>query len=298
MARVSRSDWSVPCDGSRLRADPVEVPQHGELHRDRAAPIIYQDSTLIIRRGPNMASDHLENSVRPAADRFLVLLKTRGPQTTADLGKAADITGEAARQQLVRLAAEGLVVATTEPRGVGRPSQVWSLTETGNARFPDAHAELTAQLLRSIRTQFGEAALDRLIDARSAESKAAYAAALEGSADLGERVARLAEARTREGYMAESQAEGKGYVLVENHCPICVAATVCQGFCRAELDTFREVLGPDASVERTEHIVQGDRRCAYRISLNCLPKEEPRRRKEKQSRRAGHRGKHGEASRE
>jgi predicted ArsR family transcriptional regulator len=232
-----------------------------------------------------MSSDHLENKVRPAADRFLVLLKTRGPQTAADLAKAAGVTGEAARQQLVRLAADGLVVATAEPRGVGRPAQVWALTEAGNARFPDAHAELTAQLIRSIREELGEAVLDRLIDARSAESRSAYAAALGGSADLGERVARLAEARTREGYMAESRAEGEGYLLVENHCPICVAATACQGFCRAELDTFQEVLGPDATVERTEHIVAGDRRCAYRISLKCLPPEEPRRRKGRGSKR-------------
>src|SRR5215472_4895629 len=151
-----------------------------------------------------MASDHLENSVRPAADRFLPLLKTRGPQTAADLGKAAGVTGEAARQQLVRLAADGLVVATEEPRGVGRPAQLWALTAAGNARFPDAHAELTAHLIRSIRTQLGEEALERLIDSRAAESMATYAAALEGTADLGERVARLAGARTREGYMAES----------------------------------------------------------------------------------------------
>ena len=156
-----------------------------------------------------MSSDHLENTTRPAADRFLVLLKTRGPQTAAGLGRATGVTGEAARQQLVRLAADGLVVATAEPRGVGRPAQVWGLTEAGNARFPDAHAELTAQLIRSIRTQLGEGVLERLIESRSAESRAAYAAALEGAADLGERVARLAEARTREGYMAESRAEGE-----------------------------------------------------------------------------------------
>jgi predicted ArsR family transcriptional regulator len=225
-----------------------------------------------------MSSDYLENPVRPAADRFLVLLKTRGPQTAADLGKATGVTAEAARQQLVRLAADGLVVATAVPRGVGRPAQVWGLTEAGNARFPDAHAELTAQLIRSIRTELGDAVLDRLIDSRAAESKAAYAAALEGATDLGERVARLAEARTREGYLAESHAEGDGYVLVENHCPICVAAAACQGFCRTELDTFRAVLGPDVSVERTEHIVQGDRRCAYRVSLPCVSREAPRRR--------------------
>jgi predicted ArsR family transcriptional regulator len=225
-----------------------------------------------------MSSNRLENIHRPAADRFLILLKTRGPQTAADLGRAMGVTGEAARQQLVRLAADGLVVATTAPRGVGRPAQVWGLTEAGNARFPDAHAELTAQLIRSIRAQLGEAVLDRLIESRAVDSRASYAAALEGAADLGERVARLAEARTREGYMAESRAEGEGYVLVENHCPICVAATACQGFCRTELDTFRDVLGPDVSVERTEHIIAGDRRCVYRISPDRSPREEPRRR--------------------
>lgn len=213
-----------------------------------------------------MSSDRLENVLRPAADRFLVLLKSQGPQTAAELGRATGVTGEAARQQLVRLASDGLVVATAKSRGVGRPTQVWSLTDAGNARFPDAHAELTAGLIRTIRTQLGDAMLDRLIDARAAESQEVYAKALEGSAELGERVARLAEARSREGYMAEFWAEGDGFVLAENHCPICVAATACQGFCRAELSTFRDVLGKDASVERVEHIVQGDRRCLYRIS--------------------------------
>src|SRR5262245_52628281 len=140
------------------------------LHQGQPASIIFQELTLIIAEAMNMSSDHLENKVRPAADRFLVLLKTRGPQTAADLGKATGVTGEAARQQLVRLADDGLVVAKAQPRGVGRPVQLWALTDAGNARFPDAHAELTAQLIRTIRTQLGEDALDRLIDARSAES--------------------------------------------------------------------------------------------------------------------------------
>jgi predicted ArsR family transcriptional regulator len=215
----------------------------------------------------------LENYARPTADRFLVLLKKRGPQTTAELAKAEGVTGEAVRQQLTRLADDGLVTATAERRGVGRPAQVWALTEAGHGRFPDTHAELTAQLLRMIRSQLGEEALEKLIDARTAETKAAYETALQGAADLGEKVARLAEARTREGYLAESWEEGDGYVLVENHCPICTAAKECQGFCRAELETFRDVLGPQATVERAEHIVGGDRRCAYRVSLKVVEPE-------------------------
>ena len=68
--------------------------------------------------------------------------------------------------------------------------------------------------------------------------------------------------------MAEVKPLGKGaFLLVENHCPICAAATACTGFCVTELDLFRAVLGPGAVVKRTEHIVAGDRRCAYRITL-------------------------------
>jgi predicted ArsR family transcriptional regulator len=71
--------------------------------------------------------------------------------------------------------------------------------------------------------------------------------------------------------MAEAQLQdndgGDGSVLlVENHCPICAAARVCQNFCRSELDVFSRVLGPSVRVERTEHQVAGGRRCVYRIA--------------------------------
>ena len=66
--------------------------------------------------------------------------------------------------------------------------------------------------------------------------------------------------------MAEvAPAPGGGYLLSENHCPICVAAKACQGLCRSELALFRAALGPGVEVERQEHILAGARRCAYRI---------------------------------
>ena len=67
--------------------------------------------------------------------------------------------------------------------------------------------------------------------------------------------------------MANAAAGADGaLLLVENHCPICVAAKACQGFCRSELALFRETLGDKVSVERHEHIVSGARRCVYKIS--------------------------------
>src|SRR5438270_669056 len=69
-----------------------------------------------------MSTGELESKKvpRPAADRLLALLKTGGPRTAAELGAALGVTGEAARQQLVKLAADGLVEARSETHGVGR----------------------------------------------------------------------------------------------------------------------------------------------------------------------------------
>ena len=206
------------------------------------------------------------------AERLLGIIKRRGPQRGGDLAGALGITAEAVRQHLVQLANAGLVESEVEKRGVGRPSRLWSLTAAGHARFPDTHAELTVQLIDAVREAFGDAALERVIRGREAEIRRGYRAALEGSRTLAARVARLAEIRDREGYMAEWRKDGDGFLLLENHCPICAAAAACQGFCRSELKIFRDALGPDVAVERVEHILAGARRCAYRIA-RAAPKE-------------------------
>nr|WP_210264687.1 metalloregulator ArsR/SmtB family transcription factor [Brucella pseudintermedia] len=196
----------------------------------------------------------------------MLALKMRGAQTAAAIGEQLGTTGEAVRQQLVRLAEEGLVAAHSVSQGVGRPSQFWDLTEAGNKRFPDTHADLTVQLLHSVRAILGEDALDTLIAHRETETRRQYQARLK-DLSLGERVEQLAAIRSAEGYMADAERQEDGsWLFIENHCPICAAADTCQGFCRAELQVFRAVLGPDVSVNRTEHILAGARRCAYVIS--------------------------------
>lgn len=201
------------------------------------------------------------------ADRILFQLKTRGPAETLALAGALGISRQAALQHLERLVADGLVGHTDQRRGVGRPRRTWSLTDKAQARFPDAHAQLTLEMLDAVRAEFGEEGVERMILRREAATAKAYAAAIGASSDLETRVRRLAEIRTAEGYMADCSPDpGGGFLLVENHCPICAAAAACQGFCRAELAVFRQVLGPDVHIERTDHILAGARRCAYRIT--------------------------------
>jgi predicted ArsR family transcriptional regulator len=217
-----------------------------------------------------MSREYLENrdleKLAPP-DRLLFLLKTRGPQTAADLGTRLQITPEAARQQLLRLSDEGLVYAQSEVRGVGRPAQVYSLAPAAQRRFPDAHAELTAQLIGEIRDVLGADALEKLIRVRETGTRKRYEALLSGEQSLARKIAHLAEIRNKEGYMATwEKEEGGSYLLIENHCPICAAASACTGFCRSEQAIFEHVLGRDVRVERVEHLLAGARRCAYRIT--------------------------------
>ena len=194
-----------------------------------------------------------------------MLLKMRGTLTAGEIAKELGITNEGARLQLLKLSEEGLINSTHESRGVGRPTQYFSLSEEGNAGFPDTHAELTVKLIELIKQTFGDSALQQVIAAAEAGGKAKYQNELQFSNTLEERVSQLAQIRSREGYMAEYSKEQDGFLLIENHCPICAAAQSCQGFCTAELNTFRFVLGDNVDVTRVNHILGGDRRCAYKI---------------------------------
>lgn len=199
------------------------------------------------------------------ADRILHLLKRNGAQTADMLGAALSMTGMGARRHLEMLVREGLVETYDRAEGVGRPRKFWKLTDKGHARFPDAHAELTAKMIGDIRRIFGEEGLDKLIAERERDMRLTYEKATEGKTRLSERVEALAAIRTAEGYMARVESEGESLLLIEDHCPVCTAAAACQGFCRSELFIFRMVLGPDAEIERAEYLLDGGRRCSYRI---------------------------------
>ena len=200
-------------------------------------------------------------------NRFLMLLKTRGALTASAIAQELGMTKEGARLQLLKYTEEGLIEAANESGGVGRPKQFFSLTASGHDKFPDTHAELTVKLINTIRNTLGDNALQSIMDANEQTGRDKYMLELAAFDTLEERIAKLTEIRSREGYMAEYSKDEDGYLFVENHCPICAAATSCQGFCSGELNVFRFVLGEKVVINRLDHIVSGDRRCSYRIAL-------------------------------
>lgn len=205
-----------------------------------------------------------------AKRRLMERLKMVDSATAPELAAEFQLTDTAVRQHLDSLEAAGLVArAAAPPTGRGRPPVRWHLTPLASELFPNRHGDLTAELLTAIRERFGEAGLQEVLAARASMQLRNYRVLLPDAAPVRVRARRLAELRTAEGYMADVLPPVRGdasVVLVEHHCPIRGAAGACQGLCQAELDVFRDALGPDVEVERTQHLLSGDRRCAYRIT--------------------------------
>ena len=190
---------------------------------------------------------------RPAV---LDLLKVHGPSNAPELARLRGVSLTAVRQQLSMLQREGLVEPRTERRRVGRPTQLFVLTEKAEALFPQAYGPLALALLRQLRDVDGEEKLDQLFERRTRSLVAAYRKRLAGKS-IGDKWKELARIRAEEGYMARVEAKG----LTEHHCPIAAIAQEFPQVCRFEKRLFEAVLG--TPLDRTEHLASGGRACVY-----------------------------------
>jgi len=209
--------------------------------------------------------DH-DDRVGAVKHAILDLLKREGPQDASTLGGQLGVSAMAVRQHLYELRDEALVDYAIEPRPVGRPAKLWRLAEAADRLFPDGHAALTTAMIGAIAEAFGGKGLETLLEVQARDQIAAYEGRVAKTGALAPRVKALADLRAAEGYMAEVEADADGaFLLVENHCPIAAAARACSGLCAAELTVFRTVLGDEVEIRRTEHLLAGERRCAYRV---------------------------------
>lgn len=183
------------------------------------------------------------------------------------MAESLGISAMAVRQHLQELEDEGSVCSNEQVSGVGRPSKLWKLTAYAEREhFPDGHRELSVDLIEGLSEVLDEDGLEKVLDGRRKRQATDYRERFRGLSTVWQKAQALAALRSAEGYMAEARQVGEGVIeLIENHCPVCDAASKCALLCSNELALFRELMGKDVAVDRTEHIMGGSRRCVYRI---------------------------------
>ncbi len=203
-----------------------------------------------------------------AKERILALLKRHAPLTTEELAGHVGVTPAAIRQHTSELLESGYIEYTERRGAVGRPCRSWTLCDSDvvRQRFPDSHADLAVSLIAAVRDTLGPEAVETMLAHRRSAQAQTYRGQVTEEAPLSEKLQALTEIRSREGYMAEwSNGEEGVYRFVEKNCPVCVAATSCQGICDSEIDVFRDFFGSGVTVERRTHILSGDRSCSYEV---------------------------------
>ncbi len=205
-----------------------------------------------------------EREMQDMRHRVLQLLKLKGPLSAGEMSQELKITYMGVRQHLTPLEGDGLIRYHTEQRGKGRPTYVYSLTESGDEVFPRIYSQLAKDLLDTIRALDGEDGIERVLGKRTEWLEAQYMARMLDKGLEGQ-VQELAQIRTEEGYMADwEKLDGNIFVLWEHNCAIRQVARHCAQACSHELELFRRVL-ENAEVTSEAHIMAGDRACAYRI---------------------------------
>jgi predicted ArsR family transcriptional regulator len=204
-----------------------------------------------------------------------VHLRQAGPTSPDGLAAALSASRTGVLQQLYALEDAGLVTHAAEKHGVGRPRHVYDVTPDAQGLFPTDYGGFASGLVKAIEAVGGEDLVEQVFAARRRQIgdriRRRMAEQLPEDAGLIDRVRAVAVLQDQAGYLAEALVADDGTIrLREHNCAIDRIARRTTAACDAELDLFRELLGP--SVERESHIAAGDRCCTYRIGDGAEPK--------------------------
>ena len=157
--------------------------------------------------------------------------------TVADVAERFELHPNVARHHLEKLAGGGYLsvdTASAEAMGVplrrtaGRPSKRYhALAGDSTLTFPPRRDDLLATLLARALTLLDPddaAAMAEDVGYEYGRTMAARMAPAEGTRSVRAALATVADALTAHGFAAHAEARGRGFVIVEEHCPFGEAA--------------------------------------------------------------------------
>lgn len=211
-----------------------------------------------------------DRSPQRTKDILMHVLRKREVASASDLADVLGVSVQATRRHLRDLEADGSIAHDRVSEGAGRPQHVYRLTEKGSEYFPRHYDEFALTFLTALTEQMGPDAVEKVLHAQWQQKAADYRKQV-GDGGLSDRIAKLAELRTQEGYMVDWQPlrsdAGAGpdqYLFTEYNCAISQIAESFPTVCNHELDMLAAIF-PDCTVERTHWMVGNEHRCGYQI---------------------------------
>lgn len=227
---------------------------------DTRAALCYNRLTF----GVTFSNTERASIVQSTRLRILEILKEHGDLTVAELARQLGMAPVSVRHHLDVLQGEQLISIprVRRPGTVGRPRQVYALTEAANAFFPRGHDMLARRLLLQLKDVLPPAELHTLFE-HLADTMADEARPLQADATAKQRVERAVEFLNERGYLARYEVVDGHYVLYTLNCPYQGIAEQHRELCAMDKRLLDRLIGGSPAV--INHMSEGACRCAYRI---------------------------------
>lgn len=201
----------------------------------------------------------------PAKGRVVDLLYEHA-LTAAELAEHLAISATAVRAQLRELSAEGLVKGQVRHDGkMGRPSEEWTLTESGFQLFQQSVPTAAAELVQHISATRGVDEASALLTSFIRKEMADYEAELAAINDPVDRAKRMAELMTANGKPTQVIETEEGLKLRHRHCAWADVAKDHNAMCSVERAEMSRLL--QISFDSTTTIADGDSTCECNFRL-------------------------------
>jgi len=195
--------------------------------------------------------------------------------TINELAEVVEINPISVRHHISRLQADGLVTSEEERHGVGRPRQVYFLTEAGLEQFPTRYLRLTIRLLKQLKDNLPPKMVDQLFSQMATDLVEEYTntAKMQGLT-IEQRLELVHDLLSEEGFDLEWEKKDDQYFIREVNCPYLHVGQNHPEVCVIDQTLISTVL--DLPTEKVKCILDGDNQCTYVVPdrTNLIPSEE------------------------
>ncbi len=206
--------------------------------------------------------------VHAVRKHILEILKETGGATVAELADRLEMAPVSVRHHLDILQGDNLIrIGRIERTGsVGRPQQIYQLTEDAAEFFPKNFAILAAGMVRQIKQVLPAEQVDAMFHSMADEmASEADMAGLE-ALPLDERLDRVTAFLNERGYLARWEPcddDGAHFLLYKHNCPYAGVSGEHRELCLMDQMLIDRLVGVNCS--RTTSVANNDRCCTYEI---------------------------------
>ncbi len=201
--------------------------------------------------------------MQPIRQRILEILKERGEASVSELAEDLGMAPVSVRHHLDILQGQGLVTIprVRRRRTVGRPQQVYTLTEAAIDCFPNNLRSLTSNVLDEIKGMISPTQLKEVFQRIAARTAEEIPPPREGQT-IEERLSQVVDLLNEKGYLSRWERDEEGrYLLYVFNCPYAGVSTEHPELCQMDMALAQMLVG--STPQRLSRLADGDLRCTY-----------------------------------